>query len=67
MLVTKAVWNFITKQYPNAIELKRIAYKSNGSMKYEINLTTIYFHILSNEKLKWVNEDPGNYLQRRKI
>lgn len=67
MIVTKAVWNFITKQYPDAIELKRIAYKSNGNMKYETNLTTFYFHVLSNEKLKWVNEDPNNYLQRRKM
>lgn len=67
VMVSRTVWEFIQGQYPDAIEVKRIAYKIMGDMKYEINLTPIYWYVFSNEKLKWFNEDKNNYLQRRRI
>lgn len=64
--VTKAVWDFIKEQYPNAIELKRVAYTEYSMNKFEVNLTRVNLRFVPNEKLEVLSDDPKDILKEYK-
>jgi ubiquitin carboxyl-terminal hydrolase 4/11/15 len=66
--VSKSVWEYISKQYPDAIEVRRIAYKDFGDVKFDVNLYKVNFYMMPNdEAVKLMQEDPLNLLQVRRM